>query len=133
MLDSINTDRHEDQNQEQFCVSKGSAHENNYPFLQEFSDLISGLSTKELLSLLTNQQKNFAKTLWEAENYGGSIENCKKRLTEIYGKSWQKHVQFREHFRTIEGYYILVLLIEHKSQWDKSKKLAMLNQANDPE
>lgn len=133
VLDSVDTNGHQEEHQNELSVGQRAAHEIEYPFIQEFSELLSDLSTKELLKLLTNQQKNLAKAFWEAENYGGCREKCKKRLAEIHGNDWMKAVKFREHFHPIEDYYIYVLLIDHKRQWDKHKKIAMLNQANDPE
>ncbi len=132
-MESEDPSRNQDQKQEQLGISNRPAHESNYPFIQEFSDLIQDLSSKELDALLTNQQKNLAKAFWEAENYGGCREKCKKRLAEIYGTTWMKQVKFREHFGSIDEYRRYVLLLEHQRQWDNRKNLAMLNQANDPE
>lgn len=133
ILETENPSRNQDQQQKQLGISNRPAHESDYPFIQEFSDLIQDLSSKELESLLTNQQRNLAKAFWEAENYGGCREKCKKRLAEIYGRNWMKEVKFRDHFRSIDEYYRYVLLVEHQRQWDNYRNLAMLNQANDPE
>ncbi len=134
MLATDEPDRKKDQDQKKFSISDGPVHSDSYPFIQEFSDLLAELSTKELYNLLTNQQKRLAKAFWEAENFGGCPEKCKKRLTEIYGPHWTKQVKFRDYFKTIDGYYIYVLLIDHKRQWDKHRKVSYaVNQVKDPE
>ena len=79
VLDSVDTNGHQEEHQNELSVGQRAAHEIEYPFIQEFSELLSDLSTKELLKLLTNQQKNLAKAFWEAENYGGCREKCKKK------------------------------------------------------
>ena len=121
MLDPNPTDRQEGQDQNQLSISNGAAHNEQYPFLKEFSDLIAGLSRKDLEELLTHQQKLFAKSIWEAENYGGSIEKCKKRLKELYGPKWHHVVSIRDHMADIHEYFKFVLLIDHKKQWDDSR------------
>ena len=118
MLDSNPTDRQESQNQDQLSISNGTTHNEQYPFLKEFSDLIARLSRKDLEELLTHQQKLFAKAIWEAENYGGSIEKCKKRLKELHGAKWHHVVSIKDHMSDIQEYFKFVLLIDHKKQWD---------------
>ena len=118
MLDSNPTNRQESQNQDQLSISNGATHNKQYPFLKEFSDLIAGLSRKDLVGLLTHQQKLFAKAIWEAENYGGSIEKCKKRLKELHGSKWHHIVSIKDHMADIHEYFKFVLLIDHKKQWD---------------
>ena len=86
MLDTKNTDGQKSEDQQQLSVSNRAAHDEQYPFLSEFSELVAKLSIEELLELTTHQQKQFAKALWEACNYGGSSIKCEKRLKEIYGK-----------------------------------------------
>ena len=130
MLGSIETDWGEDENQQQLGVSDGASHENKYPFIQEFSELISGLSMKELENLLTTPQRNLAKALWEAENYGGSIEKAKARLADTHGPQWHKTIKFKEHFSLLRQYYELVLILDHQKQWDDHRKLAKLYQEN---
>ena len=126
MLNPNDTNREKRQNKEQLSISDGSAHSEEYPFLTEFSDLISNLSIKELKPLLTHQQQMFAKALWEAENYGGSIEKCRKRLKELHGSQWHHVVSIKDHMADIREYYKLVLLIDHKIQWDKYKNSAKI-------
>ena len=80
------------------------------------------MSMSELQNLCTLQEMLLAKSLWEATNYSGSLEKCKKRLTELYGEDWQAHVKLKDHFRSLRNYYIWVLLISHRQQWDYLQK-----------
>ena len=127
-MGSVEPDGGKNQDQQQLCVGDGAPHGNEYPFIQEFSELISDLSMKELEQLMTNQQKTFAKSLWEAENYGGCTEKAKKRLSETHGPQWFKSIRFKEHFSVIRDYYEYVLILEHQRQWDGYKKVAKLYQ-----
>ena len=133
---SKKANRDKDAEQQEFGVSNGATHNTKYPFLQEFSELLHSLSTKELESLLTPVQKKMAVSLWEAENYGGSIEKAKKRLEDIYGKHWFRGTNFKDHFTLLKDYFISTLIADHKSQWDKKhketqiKKIAKINQEN---
>ena len=63
-----------------------------------------------------------AKSCWEATNYSGSLEKCKKRLTELYGEDWDEHVKFKDHFRSLKYYYSWALLISRRQQWNELKK-----------
>ena len=126
MLDSNPPDRQQSQNQDQLGVSDWTTHDKKYPFLQEFSDLISKLSRPELIDLLTYQQKLFAKSLWEAENYGGSEEKCEKRLKELYGNKWYEVVDFDDHMTDIREYHEYVLRLDHRQQWNKYQKSAKI-------
>ena len=63
-----------------------------------------------------------AKSCWEATNYSGSLEKCKKRLTELYGDDWDDHVKLKDHFVSLKHYYIWALLISHRQQWNEIKK-----------
>ena len=127
MLDSNPSDRQQSQKQDQLGVSDGTTHDKKYPFLQEFSDLISKLSRPELIDLLTYQQKLFAKSLWEAENYGGSEEKCEKRLKELYGNKWHEVVDFDDHMADIREYYEYVLRLDHRQQWNKYRESANIS------
>ena len=118
MLNANNTNREKSQNQEQLSIGDRATHDKKYPFLSEFSDLISELSIERLLELMTQQQKMFAKAIWEAENYGGSEEKCEKRLREIHGPKWYQITSIKENMEDIRGYYEYVLRIDHKKQWD---------------
>ena len=136
-----NRDKNKEQNE--LSVGDRTAHGTKYPFIQEFSELLHSLSIAELEDLLTPAQKRMATGLWEAENYGGSIDKAKKRLEEIYGPKWFKVTSFKEHFSLLKDYYISILLGDHKRQWDKKGererhketttfKIAKINQENKP-
>ena len=127
MLTANPSSRYQDQNQDQLGISNRTTHNKDYPFLQEFSELISDLSTKEIEELITPMQKNFATALWEAENYGGSREKCKKRLAEIYGSKWREVTRIKDHMASIRDYYIVVLKIDHQKQWDEYKNSATIS------
>ena len=114
--------REQAQNQEQFSVSNRATHDEQYPYLSDISQLLHRLSILELEGLCTLQEMLLAKSFWEATNYGGSAEKCKKRLTELYGEDWDEHVKFREHFVSIKRYYIWSLLISHRQQWNEREK-----------
>ncbi len=79
---------------------------------------------------MTNQQKNLAKALWEAENYGGDTEKAKKRLSETHGPQWFKSIKFKDYFHPLREYRELVLILEHQRQWAEQKKFAKINQDN---
>lgn len=129
-----NRDKNKEQNE--LSVGNGTAHGTKYPFLQEFSELIHSLSIAEIEALLTQVQKRMATHLWEAENYGGSIDKAKKRLEDLYGTQWFKVTSFKEHFTPLKEYYISILIADHKRQWAEKhrktaiKKIAKINQEN---
>ena len=116
------SNREQNQYQKQLSISNGTTHDEEYPYLSDISQLLHGLSTLELEKLCTLQEMLLAKSCWEATNYGGSQEKCKKRLTELYGEDWDEHVKFRDHFVGIKHYYIWSLLISHRQQWNDKKK-----------
>ena len=122
MIDSNIPSREEYQNQKQLSISNGATHDEQYPFLSDISQLLHGLSTLDLQGLCTLQEMLLAKSLWEATNYSGSLEKCKKRLTELYGEDWDEHVKLKDHFRGLKYYYIWALLISHRQQWNDIKK-----------
>ena len=75
MLDSDISKGNKKQNKKKLCPSNRTLHDTQYPFLQEFSELIAKVSIELLETrLITNQQRKFATELWEAENFGGSKE-----------------------------------------------------------
>ena len=128
-LDTNNGCGHQDQDQEQLSVGDGSAHGEKYPFIEEFSDFIASVSTSSLkFKLMTFQQRLFAKALWEAENYGGSISKCKAHLKEIYGDFWYQLTSVEDHFTDEREYCEYVLKLDHLKQWDNQQKLAKLQQ-----
>ena len=114
--------REQEQNQEQLSISNGATHDKQYPYLSDISQLLHRLSILELEGLCTLQEMLLAKSFWEATNYSGSQEKCKKRLTELYGEDWDEHVKFRDHFSSIKRYYIWALLISHRQQWNEREK-----------
>ncbi len=122
MIDSDVPSREEDQNQKQLSISNWATHDEQYPYLSDISQLLHGLSTLDLQGLCTLQEMLLAKSLWEATNYSGSLEKCKKRLTELYGEDWDEHVKLKDHFRSLKYYYIWALLISHRQQWNDIKK-----------
>ena len=128
MLDTNNTNWQESKDQQQLSVSNRTAHDEQYPFLPEFSELIANLSTEDLLELTTYQQKQFAKALWEACNYGGSHIKCEKRLKEIYGSKWHELTSIDANMDNIDDYYRWVLKIDHKKQWDNRRFWANISE-----
>jgi len=116
------SNREQAQNQEQFSVSNRATHDEQYPYLSDISQLLHRLSILELEGLCTLQEMLLAKSFWEATNYSGSQEKCKKRLTELYGEDWDEHVKFRDHFVSIKRYYVWSLLISHRQQWNEREK-----------
>jgi len=118
MLGTNNANGQKREDQEQLSISDRSAHDEQYPFLKEFSDLISKLSIEKLLELMTGQQKKFANSIWEAENYGGSEAKCEKRLKELHGPKWYQITSIDENMEDIRDYYEYILQIDHKKQWD---------------
>ena len=97
------TDQQPD-NQDQLSIGKGASHCYS-PFTAEFSELLSIMSTKTMLSLMTTQQKNLANALWEAENFGG--KPLPGQLREVFPK--------REYFE-------LVLMMDHQRQWEEKQR-----------
>ena len=116
------SERHENQKQKQLSIGDRTTHGKKYPFFNDISQLLHDMSMSELQNLCTLQEMLLAKSLWEATNYSGSLEKCKKRLTEIYGEDWNEHVKLKDHFRSLRNYYIWVLLISHRQQWDYLQK-----------
>ena len=133
MLSTNNTDRQESQNQNQLSISNGAAHNKDYPYLTEFSDLISKLSIDRLLELMTHQQKMFANSMWEAENYGGSEAKCEKRLEELYGSKWYEITSIEDNMANKREYYELVLRIDHRKQWDDQRFWGNISEDKDIE
>ncbi len=108
MLGSDISKRNKDQNQEQLSISNGSLHDEKYPFLTEFSELIADVSTKDLKNnLLTKEQKMVAESLWMA--------NRSKK--EIYP-------DYKPRISTLRDFYIRSLILDHKKQWDEYRKSA---------
>lgn len=122
----------ENENQDQLSPSQFSSHEKKYPFIDEFSEFIASVPTEALkYKLMTYQQRQTAKAHWEAHNYGGSVDRCIKHLNEIYGPHWRTITTVSQHMDDQRPYYEYVLLLEHQQQWNKSQKLAKLQQTKD--
>ena len=110
MLNSNITNRKKDNDQKQLSISNRSTHENKYPFVKEFSELISTVSTKILKTvLLTPEQENLAQSLWAANR-------SKQQLDSSY----------KPKINTLREYYEKVLLLDHKKQWDDHEKSATI-------
>jgi hypothetical protein len=124
----------ENENQDQFSPSQFSSHEKKYPFIDEFSEFIASVPTEALkYKLMTYQQRQTAKAHWEAQNYGGSVDRCIKHLNEIYGPHWRTITTVAQHMDDQRPYYEYVLILDHQQQWNKSQKLAKLQQTTDLE
>ena len=96
----------QNQDQDQLSVSDVAFHESYSPYKEEFSELLSKVSTKVLRSeLMTHQQRMLARALWEACNYGGrpTPGDLKNMEPERIYCEW-------------------VLKIDHEQQWKKAKK-----------
>jgi hypothetical protein len=120
---------HQNEDQDQLGVGNGSAHGQKYPFIEEFSEFLASVSTHSLkFKLMTHQQRLFAKSLWEAENYGGSLSKCRAHLKEIYGDFWHRLTSIEEHFTDEREYCEYALKLDHMKQWDNRQKLAKLQQ-----
>lgn len=129
MLNTSDSERQQDQNQEEFCPGQRFSHGKQYPFIDEFSELLARVSTEVLkFELMTHQQRMMAQGLWEANNYGGSEAKCAKHLNEIYGPKWRKITKIEDHMEPIRSYYEYVVLLDHQRQWDNQKKFARLPQ-----
>ena len=104
------TKREKDKNQQQLSISDWSTHKTKYPFVKEFSELISTVSTKILKTvLLTPEQENLAQSLWAANR-------SKQQLDSSY----------KPKINTLREYYEKVLLLDHKKQWDDYEKSATI-------
>ena len=110
MPNSNITNRKKDNDQKQFSISDWSTHKTKYPFVKEFSELISNVSTKILKTvLLTPEQENLAQSLWAA--------NRSKQ---------QSDSSYKPKINTLREYYERVLLLDHKKQWDDHEKSATI-------
>ena len=110
MLSTHNAEGQDDQNQEELGVCNRSSHKNQYPFLNEFSELISTMSIKTLKNdLLTEQQQMLATTLWEATR---SKRECDPT--------------FEPKIKKLRDFYEKILIVDHKKQWDEYWKSASI-------
>ena len=111
MLNSNITNRKKDNDQKQLSISDWSTHKTKYPFVKEFSELISTVSTKILKTvLLTPEQENLAQSLWAANR-------SKQQLDSSY----------KPKINTLREYYERVLILDHKKQWDDHEKSAIID------
>ena len=114
MLDSNIAKGDKNQNQHQLSISDGSLHNDIYPFLMEFSELIADMSTKDLKNnLLTDDQKMLAESLWMAN----------KSKKELYPDYQPKISKLRE-------FFIQALITDHRRQWDEYRKSANIVEDN---
>lgn len=90
-------------NQDQLSVGNGAFHQYS-PFTEDFKELLKAMSTKTMLSLMSTQQKNFAKSLWEASNFGGRPKPGDMKYLEDK-----------------RDYYELVLMMDHQHQWEEKQ------------
>ena len=129
MLNSNEGSGSQDQERNQLGISNGAAHDQQYPFIEEFSEFLSSVSTQALkYKLMTYQQRLFAKSLWEAENYGGSRAKCEARLKEIYGFNWKSVTRVEDHMAPEREYCEYVLILEHQKQWNEAQEKAKLQE-----
>lgn len=131
MLNTSEGDGGQQNDQEKLRVRQWSFHGQQYPFIEEFSEFLSSVSTQALkYKLMTYQQRQFAKALWEAENYGGSRAKCEARLKEIYGFSWKSITKVEDHMVPEREYCEYVLILEHQKQWNDAQEKAKLQLNN---
>ena len=110
MLNPNIANRKKDNDQKQLSISDWSTHKIKYPFVKEFSELISNVSTKILKTvLMTPEQENLAQSLWAANR-------SKQQLDSSY----------KPKINTLREYYEKVLLLDHKKQWDDYEKSATI-------
>jgi hypothetical protein len=111
MLESNNAKGSQDQDQAQLGPSDCPFHGSFSPFKEEFSELLSKVSTKVLrFELMTYQQRIIARALWQACNYGG-------RPTPGDLKNMEPERKYCE----------WVLQIDHEQQWKKAQKSVKLS------
>ena len=111
MLSTNNAEGQNNQNQEKFSVSNWAAHDNQYPFLHDFSQLISTMSIKNLKNdLLTEEQMQLATTLWEASR---SKRQCDP--------------DYKPQIKKLRDFYEKILIVDHKKQWDEYWKSASIH------
>lgn len=111
MLESNEAEGSQDQDQAQLSPSDRPFHGSFSPFKEEFSELLSKVSTKVLRSeLMTHQQRMIARALWQACNYGGRPKPGDLKNMEPERK-----------------YCEWVLQIDHEQQWKKAQKSVKLS------
>lgn len=129
MLKADESQWSQNENQDKLCPGDLPAHCEQYPYLFEFSEFISTVSTEALKSkLLTHQQRLLAESFWSAFNYGGSSAKCALHLKEIYGPKWFTLTSIDQHMEPVRAYYEYVLILDHQRQWNNRQKAAKLSQ-----
>jgi hypothetical protein len=110
MLDSDDAKGAEDDDQQKLCDGNRALHVEECTDMDEFSELLSKVSTDVLWKvLMTSQERMLAKALWESCNYGGRPKPGDLRYME-------KKRDYAE----------WVLRINHRQQWNKSQKTVKL-------
>ena len=111
MVCANNAEGQHNQNQEEFSVSNRAEHNNQYPFLHDFSQLISTMSIKNLKNdLLTEEQMQLATSLWEASR---SKRQCDP--------------DYKPQIKKLRDFYEKILIVDHKKQWDDHWKSASIH------
>ena len=111
MLSTNNAEGQNNQNQEKLSVSNRAAHDNQYPFLHDFSQLISTMPIKNLKNdLLTEAQMQLATSLWEASR---SKRQCDP--------------DYKPQIKKLRDFYEKILIVDHKKQWDEYWKSASIH------
>ena len=110
MLDTDDSKRTQNQDQEQLSNSDVALHGDNISYKTEFSALLAKMSIKTMEMLWTRQQKQLAVALWEACNYGGRPKPENMRDME-----------------PVRLYYEWVLKIENTKQWKIAQKSGKLH------
>lgn len=130
MLNTDNDCGGQNHDSQQLCPSDRSFHgDAAYPFIEEFSEFLASVSTKALKTqLMTQQQRNLAKAMWEAENYGGSEHKCTERLKDLYGPKWYQVTTVADHFIPEREYCEYILLLEHQRQWQQQHQKRKIQQ-----
>ena len=110
MLDANDAKGAEDDDQQKFRDCNWPCHVDACTDMDEFSELLSKVSTDVLWKvLMTAQQRMLATALWEACNYGG-----KPKPGDL------KHMEKKR------VYAEWVLRIDHRQQWNKAQKTVKL-------
>lgn len=131
MLSANEGQRSENQEGQQLSPGQSSFHGQKYPFIDEFSEFLSTVSTQALKTTLTTyQQRLLAKSLWEAQNYGGSTAKCEARLKELYGPKWYQITTIADRMEPERVYLEYVLILDHQRQWNEKQKVATLQQSS---
>ena len=110
MLDTNNSQGSQDQDQKQLSDSNWPGHKEECTSMDEFSLLLSKVSTDVLWkTLMTQQQRLMATALWQACNYGG-----RPKPGDL------------QHMEKKRDYAEWVLRIDHRQQVEKAKKQGKL-------